>query len=424
MSRRLVSRLRVGRMVNRKRGLWLREAGGRLVRPRPRAAGTSLERAASTRMWTLPVAVGVLLLMASLLAASEPHCSRWSGWSAPARRAVRRAATAVEPVARRPLESLNHNYRAERSCNVFAECLATSFLLHAVGAWGGYLAVPVLSADLLIAEITQNLCPAHRWGGEAHRPAAGALTNSASSGAAIQPFESAASEPVSKPGSRPAQAGEHQGSRGGERERSIRCSTWWAAGGQVMTPRDVIFSLPIDTRPSTGDRGGARPFLARSIYQGDPNHIVGILHAKDVAARRLDRTPTRIERLMRPPYFVPPGKLLGALLDEMRHNHQQISMVVDEYGKLLGLVSLEDLLEELFGELKDEFDVEVPEMTALPEGAWSVAGSIELRKLGEVLGTHHLPLGAIAEPTLNRLVLRKLGRVPRAGERFQLGAST
>jgi CBS domain containing-hemolysin-like protein len=135
----------------------------------------------------------------------------------------------------------------------------------------------------------------------------------------------------------------------------------------------------------------------------------------------MDRTPARIERLMRPPYFVPPGKALGDLLDEMRDTHQQIAMVVNEYGQLLGLMSLEDLLEELFGELKDEFDVEVPEMTALPGGNWSVAGSIELRKLGEVLGPQNLALADSAEPTLNRLVLRKLGRVPRAGERFALG---
>jgi CBS domain containing-hemolysin-like protein len=61
-------------------------------------------------------------------------------------------------------------------------------------------------------------------------------------------------------------------------------------------------------------------------------------------------------------------------------------------------------------------------VTPLPGGGWSVAGSIELRKLGEVLGTHHLPIANSAEPTLNRLVLRKLGRVPRSGERFHLGS--
>jgi putative hemolysin len=191
---------------------------------------------------------------------------------------------------------------------------------------------------------------------------------------------------------------------------------------EVMTPRHMIFSLPIDTPPEHLATEVARGHFSRvPIYRSDPDHIVGILHAKDVVARRLDRAPTRIERLMRPPYFVPPGKALGDLLDEMRDTHQQIAMVVNEYGELLGLVSLEDLLEELFGELKDEFDTEVPEMTPLPGGDWSVAGSIELRRLGEVLGPQNLALGDSAEPTLNRLVLRKLGRVPRAGERFALG---
>jgi putative hemolysin len=300
-----------------------------------------------------------------------------------------------------------------------------------VSVWGGYLAVPVnFLLILLIAEIIpKTFALAHPVGVAklTFRPLAALAEILHPLARLFTPSEQAPlPEPVSETEFKALlQASEHQGQvEAAERELIHKV---FDLGGrrvvEVMTPRDMIFSLAIDTPPELLAIEVARGHFSRvPIYQGDPNHIVGILHAKDVAARRLDRTPTRIERLMRPPFFVPPGKQLGDLLDEMRHNHQQIAMVVNEYGQLLGLVSLEDLLEELFGELKDEFDLEVPEVTPLPGGAWSVAGAIELRRLGEVLGTHHLPIGASAEPTLNRLVLRKLGRVPRAGERFQLGS--
>jgi putative hemolysin len=382
-------------------------------------------------MLVLPLAAGALLLMASLLAASETALFSLVRMERARADLSGRLRNAVERLLRQPLESLVIIIGLNEVCNVFAECLSTSFLLFAVTKWGGYLAVPInFLLILMIAEITpKTFAQAYPVGVAklTFRPLA-ALTGILHPVARLLiPVQEAPSpEPVSETEFKALlQASENQGQvEAAERELIHKV---FDLGGrrvvEVMTPRDMIFSLPIDTPPELLATEVARGHFSRvPIYKVDPNNIVGILHAKDVAARRLDRTPTRIERLMRPAYFVPPGKPLGDLLDEMRHNHQQISMVVNEYGQLLGLVSLEDLLEELFGELKDEFDIEVPEMTPLPGGGWSVAGSIELRRLGEVLGTHRLPIGDSAEPTLNRLVLRKLGRVPRAGERFQLGS--
>lgn len=382
-------------------------------------------------MLVLPLAAGALLLMASLLAASETALFSLVRMERARADLSGRLRNAVERLLRQPLESLVIIIGLNEVCNVFAECLSTSFLLFAVTKWGGYLAVPInFLLILMIAEITpKTFAQAYpvRVAKLTFRPLA-ALTGILHPVARLLiPVQEAPSpEPVSETEFKALlQASENQGQvEAAERELIHKV---FDLGGrrvvEVMTPHDMIFSLPIDTPPELLATEVARGHFSRvPIYKVDPNNIVGILHAKDVAARRLDRTPTRIERLMRPAYFVPPGKPLGDLLDEMRHNHQQISMVVNEYGQLLGLVSLEDLLEELFGELKDEFDIEVPEMTPLPGGGWIVAGSIELRRLGEVLGTHRLPIGDSAEPTLNRLVLRKLGRVPRAGERFQLGS--
>jgi putative hemolysin len=382
------------------------------------------------RMWSLPVLVGILLLMGGLLAASETALFSLVRMERTREALSGRLRGAVDRLLLRPLESLVIIIGLNEICNVFAECLATSFLLFTLGRWGGWAAVPInFLLILLIADITpKTFALAHPLVivrltarplaalSQILHPVAGYFT----------PFKEAPlPEPVSET---EFKALLHAGESHGEVEAAERelIHKVFDLGGrrvaEVMTPRDMIFSLPIDTPPEMVATEVARGHFSRvPIYRGDPDHIVGILHAKDVAARRLDRMPTRIERLMRPPYFVPPSKPLGDLLDEMRHNRQAMAMVVNEYGQLLGLVTLEDLLEELFGELKDEFDVEVPEMTPLPGGGWSVSGSIELRKLAEVLGPHNLPLGGAAEPTLNRLVLRKLGRVPRAGERFELG---
>ncbi len=133
---------------------------------------------------------------------------------------------------------------------------------------------------------------------------------------------------------------------------------------EIMTPRERIFALDLDTAADRIIAEVAHGHYSRvPVYRGNPNNIVGVLRAKDLVARRLESTPPRLERLIREPYFVPPGKTLGELFDEMRRRRFQLAFVVDEYGHLLGLVTLEDLLEELFGELRDEFELEGPDLT-------------------------------------------------------------
>jgi putative hemolysin len=98
-----------------------------------------------------------------------------------------------------------------------------------------------------------------------------------------------------------------------------------------------------------------------------------------------------------------------------------MALVVDEYGHLLGLVTLEDLLEELFGELRDEFDVEVPDLEKISDHEWMASGAIDARQLAATLG----PEFALEVPgggrTLSSQMLRRLGRVPPVGEKLTLG---
>ena len=134
---------------------------------------------------------------------------------------------------------------------------------------------------------------------------------------------------------------------------------------EVMTPREKIFSLDVDTPADRLMTEVASGHFSRvPVYRGERDNIVGLLHVKDLITRRLEPAPPRLERLLRPAYFVPPGKPLGEMFDEMRRGRFQLALVVDEYGRVLGVITVEDLLEELFGEIRDEFDYEGPELIA------------------------------------------------------------
>jgi CBS domain containing-hemolysin-like protein len=190
---------------------------------------------------------------------------------------------------------------------------------------------------------------------------------------------------------------------------------------EIMTPREKIFWLEVNTPAEQLIGEVIRGHFSRvPIYRERPDNIIGILHVKDLVTRRLEPSPPRLERLIRPAYFVPPSKALGGLFDEMRRGRVQLAIVVDEYERVVGLLTLEDLLEELFGEISDEFDYEGPELMPVGPGEWLASGSIALERLREAVGDG-IALPAARAETLGSYVLSRLQRVPRRGERFQLG---
>ncbi|HZP40034.1 MAG TPA: CBS domain-containing protein [Candidatus Binatia bacterium] len=125
----------------------------------------------------------------------------------------------------------------------------------------------------------------------------------------------------------------------------------------VMTPRVRIVSASIAT---SGDALLAllreQRFTRVPVYRGERDNVVGILYAKDLLGRDLGSSAFRLEPLLRPPLFVPVGMRTGEVFRELRRRKVHLALVVDEYGGVAGLVTMEDLLEELFGEIRDEYD--------------------------------------------------------------------
>jgi putative hemolysin len=381
-------------------------------------------------MVLLPVIVSILLLMSALLAASETALFALVRLEHTRTNLSATVQHALDRLMSSPLESLMIIIGVNEASNVFAECFATTFMIFWLGnRLGSYLSVPVMLVTVLIfCDITPKTFALGFPGFVAEvtaRPLA-ALA------AVVHPIAKwitpAAPPPRPEPVSEAEfkallRVSEFQGQvEPQERELIHKVFDFGMRRvSEVMTPPEKIHALDIATPPERIVAEVVAGHFSRiPIYRNSPDNIVGILHVKDLVTRRLEPTPPRLERLIRPAYYVPPGKPLTELFDEMRRGRFQLALVVNEYGKVLGLITLENLLEELFGEIRDEFDYEGPEITPVEGGEWLVSGAMEIERLSEALGDGK-SIGVSGKHTLSSVVLRRLGRVPRAGEKFRLG---
>jgi magnesium and cobalt transporter len=155
------------------------------------------------------------------------------------------------------------------------------------------------------------------------------------------------------------------------------------------------------------------------VYDGERENIIGILHAKDLL--KLQRAPElNLRTLLRPPVFVPESKNLNELLRDFRVNRSHLAIVIDEFGKVAGMVTIEDVLEQIVGEIEDEFDDESDEtgIYTLADGGQRVAGDAAIAAVNANFGTD-LPEDAF--DTIGGLLAHELGRVPRRGEVCEIG---
>ena len=158
------------------------------------------------------------------------------------------------------------------------------------------------------------------------------------------------------------------------------------------------------------------------VYSGEPDNIIGILMAKDLL--KLQRAPElNLRALLRPAVFVPESKGLNDLLREFRGNRNHLAIVIDEFGRVAGLITIEDVLEQIVGEIEDEFDIVEDEgdIFGLADRSYRVSGDTPIERVAEAFGVHIESRDADEHfDTIGGLVAHELGHVPRRGEHFEL----
>ena len=159
------------------------------------------------------------------------------------------------------------------------------------------------------------------------------------------------------------------------------------------------------------------------VFEGERENIIGILMAKDLL--KLQRSPgLNIRTLLRPAVFVPESRRLNDLLRDFRVNRNHLAIVIDEFGRMAGLVTIEDVLEEIVGEIEDEFDIpeDDGDIFALADHTYRVSGDTPIERVAEAFDTPIV--GSDPEEhfdTIGGLVAHELGHVPKRGEHLQLG---
>lgn len=186
----------------------------------------------------------------------------------------------------------------------------------------------------------------------------------------------------------------------------------------VMTPRTAIVALRVDLSCEAAADRVARAGRSRyPVFRESMDDIVGTVHAKDILARLRAGPGGTIEAILRPAVFVPGARQVEDVLADMRRQKIQLAIVLDEFGGTAGLVTMEDLIEEIVGQIYDEYDC--PEVRPPAGGADApvLAGSTPIEEVNE---TYHLSLEETDYTTLGGLLFGTLGRLPRVGERVSL----
>ena len=187
----------------------------------------------------------------------------------------------------------------------------------------------------------------------------------------------------------------------------------------VMVPRTEIHAVDVKTPRDEILKSFVESGFSRiPVYDGDMDRVVGILYNKDIFRALQEKGEFRAQDLLHPPFFVPSSLPISQLLKELQRKRSAMAIVVNEFGEVEGLATLEDLLEEIVGEIRDEYDREERgPVERLPDGSMVIQGSAQLKDLKS---DYNLPFEESPDYlTLAGFVLAKLRRIPRGGERVE-----
>lgn len=192
---------------------------------------------------------------------------------------------------------------------------------------------------------------------------------------------------------------------------------------QIMVPRPQMAALDVDLSIERALETVSKEGYSRMpVFSGSKDTIVGIIHTKELLRRVLDKQPARIAELMRPAIFVPETKKIGALLRELQTKRSHMAIVVDEFGVASGLVTLEDIVEELVGEIQDEYDDERPVVEKRKEGDFIVNAHASILDVNSHLPS---PLPESTEySTVAGLLNVLFSGIPEVGQSCQDGRYT
>jgi putative hemolysin len=184
----------------------------------------------------------------------------------------------------------------------------------------------------------------------------------------------------------------------------------------VMVPRPEVVALSVELPPEEALAAVIEsPYTRYPVYRGSLDEVVGVLHVRDLFSALVDRgiAGVQLEQLLRPAHIVPETKDLAALLTEFRRTNQHLAVVVDEYGELEGIVTLEDLLEEIVGEIEDEFDLPDESVERLEDGRMRIDGTFPVDDFNEQFGQS---LPSEDYHTIGGFVFGLLGRAPEVDD--------
>jgi putative hemolysin len=184
----------------------------------------------------------------------------------------------------------------------------------------------------------------------------------------------------------------------------------------VMVPRPEVVALSVELPPEEALSAMIEsPYTRYPVYRESLDKVIGMLHVRDLFSAIVDRgiSGVELESLLRPAHIVPETKDLAALLAEFRRTNQHMAVVVDEYGDLEGIVTLEDLLEEIVGEIEDEFDLPDESVERLPDGRMRIDGTFPIDDFNEQF---HRELPIEDYHTVGGFVFGLLGRAPERGD--------